>query len=46
MLEDKMFLSVRFQNNGVFIERTHIAGDLCAIQQMDSEVLAAGKRAA
>ena len=46
MLEHKMFLGVRLQHDGVFIERADVAGNLCAIQQMDSEVLAARKRAA
>ncbi len=39
VLEDELLLRVGFQHDGVFIKRPYAAGDLCAIQQMHSNVL-------
>lgn len=38
VLEDELLLRVVFQHDGVLIKRPYAAGDLCTIQQMNSNV--------
>jgi hypothetical protein len=43
VLEDELFLRVGFKHDGILIKRTHVTRNLCAIQQLDGNVLPARK---
>ena len=44
VFENQLLLRDGLQDDGVFVEGTHVSRNLCAIEQMDSRVLAACQR--